>query len=135
VSALLALCIGVLAGVAVLQILQRNVLRVAIGLYLLWNAANLLFIAVTRIRGDRAPVVPAAARDAVPDAAHAASAVAADGVMTDPLVQAFVLTAIIITFGFAAFLVALVMWLARHDDTVDVDVYCDARDAPAGRDA
>jgi len=101
VSLLVSLAIGFLVGVAVLQLLQRDLVRVVVGLYILWNATNLLLIAAGATRGDRAPI---------------ASAV---GTPADPLVQAFVLTAIVITFGFMAFLLTLVFWLARRGESVD----------------
>ncbi len=96
--------IGVLVAVAVLQLLQRDIVRIVVGLYLLWNAINVLFLALGAIRAERAPF-------ADPSGAP----------MADPLVQAFVLTAIVITFGFTAFLVTLVFWLARREESLDVE--------------
>jgi multicomponent Na+:H+ antiporter subunit C len=110
-SVLIAMVIGFLVTVAVLQILQRDIVRILIGLYFLWNAANLLFLAAARIRGVAAPFADGTAL-----------------VLADPLVQAVVLTAIIITFGFAAFLVLLVVWLARAERTLDLDNFRDVRD-------
>jgi multicomponent Na+:H+ antiporter subunit C len=101
-SLAIALTIGFLVAVAVLQLLQRDTVRIVVGLYILWNATNLLLIAVGAVRGERAPMA------------------GGDGVMADPLVQAFVLTAIVITFGFMAFLVTLLFWLARREESTDV---------------
>lgn len=102
-SLLMAATIGILVAVAVLQILQRDVVRIVVGLYIFWNAANLLIIALSRIEGVRAPIVHEGA-----------------GPMADPLVQAMVLTAIVITFGFTAFLVTLIFWLAHRGRSIDV---------------
>ncbi len=109
-SLLMAATIGILVGVAVLQILQRDIVRIVVGLYIFWNAANLLIIAVTRIEGVRAPIVDEGA-----------------GPMADPLVQAMVLTAIVITFGFTAFLVTLIFWLAHRRKTIDVTEFSEGR--------
>lgn len=107
----MAVTIGFLVAVAVLQLLQRDVVRMVVGLYIFWNAANLLIIAVTRARGVRAPI-----------------AQVGEGPMVDPLVQALVLTAIVITFGFTAFLVMLVYWLARRGKSIDVEDFREGRE-------
>jgi multicomponent Na+:H+ antiporter subunit C len=103
-SVLIAATIGFLIAVAVLQLLQRDAVRIVVGLYILWNATNLLLIAAGAVRGGQAPIVAGNG-----------------GTMADPLVQAFVLTAIVITFGFMAFLITLVFWLARLENSTDTD--------------
>jgi multicomponent Na+:H+ antiporter subunit C len=103
VTTALALTIGFLAGIAMLQILQRDAVRIVVGLYLLWNATNLLLVGAGAVRGAQAPILGLGG-----------------GALADPLVQAFVLTAIVITFGFAAFLLTLVFWIARREGTTDV---------------
>jgi multicomponent Na+:H+ antiporter subunit C len=102
---LLALSIGVLTAVGVLQLLQRDTVRIVVGLYLLWNATNLLLLTVAAVRGEQAPLLETG------------------GELADPLVQAFALTAIIVTFGFTAFLLTLVFWLARREESTDVTTY------------
>lgn len=102
----MAVTIGILVGVAVLQILQRDGLRIVIGLYTFWNAANLLIIAAAAHRGARAPFIQVGS-----------------GTMADPLVQALVLTAIVISFGFTAFLVTLAFWLAHSGESIDVETF------------
>lgn len=88
-----ALVVGVLFAVAVYQLLSRNVQRVAIGFLLLSNGVNLLVLAVAGLPARaRAPLLG----DAAGTAAYA-----------DPLPQAFILTAIVIGLGTAAFLLAL----------------------------
>lgn len=103
-SLLVAGTIGFVVAIAVLQILDRDLVRIVVGLYILWNAVNLLVVAVGATRGVRAPL----------DDGTAAP-------MADPLVQAFVLTAIVITFGFTAFLAALVLWISGSEDSIDVE--------------
>lgn len=101
-SLLFAAAIGVLVFVAVLQLLQRDAVRIAVGLYMAWNALNVLLLAVAKVRGARAPILDGAAP------------------MSDPVVQAFLLTAIVVTFGFTAFLVTLVLWLAHRGSSIDI---------------
>lgn len=84
-----AIVVGVLAAGGTYLILQRGIVRVALGFVLLGHAATTLLIAAGGV-GTRA--VPFAG--AGPDAA-------------DPLPQAFALTAIVISFGITAFLLAL----------------------------
>lgn len=110
-SLLMAATIGFLVATAVLQFLQRDVVRIVVGLYIFWNAANLLIIAVSRIEGDRAPILYVGV-----------------GPVADPLVQAMVLTAIVITFGFTAFLVMLTYWLARRGKSIDVQDFSEGRE-------
>ncbi len=102
-SYLIAATIGLLVATAVLQMLQRDTVRIVVGLYILWNATNLLVISVATVWGVRAPLLDGSA-----------------GEMADPLVQAFVLTAIVITFGFTALLVAITSWLSRQGDSIDI---------------
>lgn len=110
-SYLIAASIGLLVMIAVLQLLQRDVIRIVVGLYILWNAANLLMIGVSSVWGSRAPMLDNG-----------------DGAMTDPLVQAFILTSIVITFGFTALLVAIVSWLAHSGQSIDLRAFEEERD-------
>jgi multicomponent Na+:H+ antiporter subunit C len=105
-SVLLAGTIGFVIAVAVLQLLQRDAVRIVVGLYLLWNATNLLLLGSGTIRAERAPV-----------------AGIGEGTTGDPLVQALVLTSIIVTFGFTVLLVTMVFWLARRESSIDVDEF------------
>lgn len=84
-----ALLVGILAAGGTYLILQRGVVRIALGFVLLGHAATTLLIAAG---GTATRAVPFAGGG--PDAA-------------DPLPQAFALTAIVIAFGITAFLLAL----------------------------
>ncbi len=103
----LVLCVlaGALAAVGVYLLLERSLSRALLGIILFGNGANLLFL-VASGRAGQAPIV-------------GRSVVAA---MSDPLPQAMVLTAIVITLGMTAFLLAMAhrSWqLARSDDVED----------------
>ena len=103
----LAVTIGVLYGTGVWLLLQRSLSRIVIGLAVLGHGANLLLLAAGGPGGDP----PIAGSD--------------PALTADPLPpQALALTAIVITFGVSAFLLALAYrsWLHRDDDEVEDDV-------------
>lgn len=104
----LALAVGVLYAVGTYLLLQRALTRIVIGLALLGHGANLLLL-LAGGRAGRAPLVG----DGPP---------AAD--VADPLPQAMALTAVVITFGVSAFLLALAYrsWLLTRNDAVEDDV-------------
>lgn len=107
----LALLVGVLYTVGTYLLLQRTLTRVVIGLGLLGHGANLLLLQA----GGPAGAVPFIGDDGGGTA----------GVTTaDPLPQAMVLTAIVITFGVSAFLLALAYrsWVLTGEDEVQDDV-------------
>lgn len=86
-----ASCAGVLVGAGIYLLLSRDLQHVVLGFLLLSNGVNLTVLACTRIpSGASAPIVGAGA---APSA--------------DPSPQAFLLTAIVIGLGAAAFLLAL----------------------------
>ena len=104
----LALTIGLLYAIGTHLLLQRSLTRIILGLALMGHGANLLLL----LAGGRAGEPP------LVDGARDPAAVA------DPLPQALALTAIVITFGVTAFLLALAYrsWSIRRDDTVEDDV-------------
>ena len=101
----LALAIGILTGSGVWLLLRPRTFQVIIGLALLSYAVNLFIFIAGRIKLDAAPII-------------------ADGaIYTDPLPQALVLTAIVISFGMTAVLVimALGAYLTAGHDRIDTD--------------
>ena len=102
-----ALAFGVLVAVAAYLILSRNVLRVVLGLLVLSNAANLSLFVAGRMESATPPLVQAG------ETTIAASA--------NPLPQALILTAIVISFSLAAFTIALFEAAHRRLGTVDSD--------------
>lgn len=99
-----ALAVGVLFGAGTFLLLKHDLFRVVAGVILVSNAANLTIMASGSSRGD-APIDAPAGGEAV----------------SDPLVQAMTVTAIVIGFAVAALLLAIVyrVYLAEH--TVDID--------------
>jgi multicomponent Na+:H+ antiporter subunit C len=106
VSVLMAFTAAALFGIGTYLVLQRKLSRLIIGLGLISHGANIVFVTTTR-RGQ-APIIGAG------DPADFA----------DPLPQALVLTAIVISFGVTALLLALAYrsWLLTRDDEVQDDV-------------
>jgi multicomponent Na+:H+ antiporter subunit C len=97
----------VLASTGLYLLMERSLTRVALGVILLGNAVNLLLLVVGGPPGG----VPVVGMGPVEE-------------MTDPLPQALVLTAIVITLALTAFLLALAYrsWqLYQHDDVQDDD--------------
>jgi len=92
----LALAVAVLFGAGAYLLVKRDLVRVVGGIILISNAANLFIISAGLTRG-REPIYPLE-----------------PGVrVSDPLVQALVLTAIVITFGTAAVVLGLVYQVYR----------------------
>ena len=112
----LALLIGLLYAVGTYLLLQRTLTRVVIGIGLLGHGANLLLLQAGGPPG-RVPFVG-------PDGGGTAGAGLAEGGTADPLPQAMVLTAIVITFGVSAFLLAMGYrsLVLTGDDEVQDDV-------------
>ncbi|MGW4326615.1 Na(+)/H(+) antiporter subunit C [Nocardia sp. NPDC004573] len=110
----LLIVIGVLVACGVYLILERAVSKMLLGLILFGNAVNLLIL--TAGGGDgAAPIRGAAATEE----------------MADPLAQAMVLTAIVITMGIAAFVLALAY--RAYMLTTSDDVANDEEDAEVAR--
>ncbi len=105
---LLALVVAVLFGLGSWLLMQRRLSRIIIGVGLLGHGANLLLV-TSGGPGGRAPIIGG------DDGAES---------YADPLPQALALTAIVITFGVTAFLLALAYrsWQITRDDLVEDDV-------------
>ena len=100
---LLALAIAALFGSGAFMLLKRDLLRDAAGVVLVANAANLFIMAAGFTRG-RAPIHPLPAAP-----------------VSDPLVQAMTLTAVVISFGITALLLSLVFAVYTSHGTLDQD--------------
>jgi multicomponent Na+:H+ antiporter subunit C len=98
--------IGILFATGVALVLERSLTRVLMGMILLGNGVNLLILL-----GGRAGAPPIVGG-------------APEHEMADPLPQIMILTAIVITLGMTAFLLALAYrsWaMAGHDEVQDDD--------------
>lgn len=104
---LLLALVGVLYTAGVYLLLERSLTRVLLGTLVLGNATNVLVV----VAGGRAGAPPLVGG-------------APDEAMSDALVQALVLTAIVITLGVTAFLLALIhrAWTLEREDDLTKDV-------------
>lgn len=106
VSLVLVIVMSAMYACAVYLLLERSLTRVLLGFLLAGNATNLLIL----IMVGEAGLAPIFDPDIAPEE------------YTDPLPQALILTAIVITFAVSSFLLALIYrsWrLANVDDVSD----------------
>ena len=98
--------IGGLYAAGVYLLLDRSLTRVLVGFLLLGNATNLLLLSTGGPAG-LAPILGYAEPEE----------------MSDPLPQAFILTAIVITFGITAFVLAMIhrSWRLVREEVVGTD--------------
>lgn len=106
-SLILVIVIGVLVAVGVVLLLERSLTRVLLGFIVMSNGVNLMILAM-------------AGRPGGPPVLWFTSDIEE---MTDPLPQAMILTAIVITLGITAFLLALAYrsWQLEGNDEVQDD--------------
>jgi len=105
-TVVLPVIIGGLYAAGVYLLLDRSLTRVLLGFLLLGNATNVLLLSTGGYAG-LAPIVGLAAPED----------------MSDPLPQALILTAIVITFGVASFMLALIYrsWRLVRQEVVEND--------------
>ena len=113
---LVASAIGILTAAGIYLTLRGHSFPVIVGLVLLSYAVNLFLFAMGRLAINRPPIIS-------PDAAGYA----------DPLPQALVLTAIVISFGMTALVVVLALrgFLETGSDRVDRRLADGVYDDPA----
>lgn len=103
-EALMALATGTLVAAGVYLLLRGRTYPVILGIMLLGYGVNLFLVAMGRIGAGAPPILQ-------------------EGVSTyvDPLPQALVLTAIVIGFGMAAFVIVLAIAAGIRAETDHVD--------------
>ncbi|HMO72453.1 MAG TPA: Na+/H+ antiporter subunit C [Paracoccaceae bacterium] len=116
-EALVASAIGLMTASGIYLILRKRTFPVIVGLAMPTYAVNVFLFASGRLALNLPPVI-------LPEAAG----------YTDPLPQALVLTAIVISFGMTAVIVmmALGAFLERGDDRIDMDDPPEAPGRPEG---
>ena len=122
-SLTLVLLMAVLFGAGISIMLERSLTRVLIGFLLVGNAVNILIYLMSGAPG----LAPLLNEGVDP------------GEISDPLPQAFILTAIVINLGITAFMLALIYrswWLAQMGEKGDLvdDVADDLEDAEEAAD-
>jgi len=109
-AAVMLIVIGLYAVIT-----KRNLVKIVLGLTILDNGINLLFITLGYINNGTAPIFSPTVLEKFKTTEAASQA------MVDPVVQALVLTAIVIGFGVTAVALALVLRLYRHHNTTNID--------------
>jgi multicomponent Na+:H+ antiporter subunit C len=109
VQTLMAFVVGGLFAAAFYMMLRRSIVKLAIGLVLLGQAANLLVFTTGGLTRGGPPLI-----EAVPENTPATP-------LADPLPQALILTAIVIGFGVQAFALVLIRAAYQTVGTDDLD--------------
>lgn len=105
--------IGGLFSAGIYLLLQRHLGRLIIGLAVLSNAVNLIIFTAGGLSRGKAPVIPD-------------DEVALTPPFADPLVQALILTAIVIGFGTLAYSLVVVFRAYQATGSDDTDEYGEA---------
>jgi multicomponent Na+:H+ antiporter subunit C len=103
-----ALVAGTLLAASFYLLMRRNLLRFVIGLIILGNGVNLTIFTMGRLTRARPPVIPKEQK-------------VIEGAYANPLPQALILTAIVISFGLLAFALVLVYRNYAANKTVESD--------------
>lgn len=104
----LAIMIGMLYAAGIYMILRRSMVKLILGIILLGNGANLLIFLLGRVTKGSPPLIPA-------DMYTFSEAYA------DPIPQALILTAIVISFGLQSFAIVLIKRAYKVVGTDDLD--------------
>ncbi|CDI07812.1 Na+/H+ antiporter subunit C [Rhizobium pusense] len=107
-EAIFSILVGVFFSVAIYLMLSRHSIRVLLGIAILGNAVNLLLFTAGRLTREVPPIIPAG-MDTLPAGA------------ANPLPQALILTAIVISFSFFCFLLVLTWRAFQELQTDDTD--------------
>ena len=105
---LLAIAAGTLFATGLYMVLRRSIIKILIGLLLLGYAVNLLLFGSARLVPGKPPLIPPAAAAAV-------------GEVADPVPQALILTAIVISFGVTAFAIVLMRQVYQEVGSDDLN--------------
>ncbi|MET3599212.1 Na+/H+ antiporter subunit C [Martelella mangrovi] len=104
----LSCLVGLFFTAAIYLMLSRHSVRIMLGIAILGNAVNLLIFTAGRITGFVPPIIPETLETLPAGTAN-------------PLPQALILTAIVISFSFFAFLLVLTYRAYQDLDTDDTD--------------
>ncbi|RYE05392.1 MAG: Na+/H+ antiporter subunit C [Sphingobacteriales bacterium] len=91
----LAIIVGLLYASGIYMMLRRSLVKLVVGLVLLGNGANLLIFLLGGLVRGKPPIIPTADK-------------LLGEIYADPVPQALILTAIVISFGMQAFAIVLI---------------------------
>ena len=105
---LFSVLVGIFFSVAIYLMLSRHSVRMLLGIAVLGNAVNLLLFTAGRLTREVPPIIGAGMDTLPPGTAN-------------PLPQALILTAIVISFSFFCFLLVLTWRAFQELNTDDTD--------------
>ncbi|MEM6282970.1 MAG: sodium:proton antiporter [Chloroflexota bacterium] len=100
-----SLAVGIIFGLGVFQMLRHDLIKAAMGFGILFTGVNLFILSVGAYDG----------------VAPAYTTLAENAQISDPLVQALILTAVVIGFGSYSLLLAIINVISRRFKTIDSD--------------
>jgi len=100
--------VGLFYAVAIYLMLSKHIIRVLLGIAIFGNAVNLTIFTAGRVLREVPPII-------------AEGKTVLDAVTANPLPQALILTAIVISFSFFAFLLVLAYRAYQELGTDDTD--------------
>ena len=126
-----ALIISALFGIGVYMILRRDIIKIVVGFNLISHAINLTIVTSGILTGTLVPILENAINENAEfiftdDLANGILAPIVSGYTenfnyADPLTQALVLTAIVISFATTAILLTLAYRISEEYGTTDID--------------
>lgn len=105
---LLAIMTGILYAAGIYLILRRSLVKLIIGIVILGNGVNLLIFLMGGLVKGSPPLIPE-------------DGTALEGLYADPVPQALILTAIVISFGLQSFAIVLIKRAYKVLKTDDID--------------
>ncbi len=101
---IISILAGLLFAVGVYNILQKQLLRIAIGTGLISHAAHLFILTMGKLKRGQPPIIQ-------------------DGITqyTDPLPQALILTSIVISFGVTSVILVLAYRTINENETDNIE--------------
>ncbi|WP_187970162.1 Na+/H+ antiporter subunit C [Aquibium microcysteis] len=100
--------VGLFYAVSIYLMLSKHIIRVLLGIAIFGNAVNMTIFTAGRVLREVPPII-------------AEGKTVLDGVTANPLPQALILTAIVISFSFFAFLLVLAYRAYQDLGTDDTD--------------
>ncbi len=103
-----AILVGALFAISIYLLLSGSLIRLVLGIFVLGNATHLLIFVAGRLTREEPPLIPAGMKFA-------------EAGFANPLPQALILTAIVISFSLFAFLLVLAYRAYQALGTVNTD--------------
>lgn len=112
-----SIVVGALFAISVYLLLSGSLVRLLLGIFVLGNATHLMIFVVGRLTQNAPPLIPSDLK-------------VAETVIANPLPQALILTAIVISFSLFSFLLVLAFRAYQALETVETDEMRDAEPMP-----